>query len=93
MFMHLLNSMRCPPFLTGVVVLGVGVRPAEGAVVLAGEGLVVRRWCPGCSSSWPGCGSRCLAGSCRCPRLRGSRGRTGSRSRASRPTHRRCDKK
>lgn len=39
--MHLLNSMRCPPFLTGVVVLGVGVRPAEGAVLLAGEGLAV----------------------------------------------------
>lgn len=28
-----------PPFFTGVVVLGVGVRPAGGAVVLAGEGL------------------------------------------------------
>lgn len=27
--------------MTGVVVLGVGVRPAEGAVVLAGEGLAV----------------------------------------------------
>lgn len=27
--------------MTGVVALGVGVRPAEGAVVLAGEGLVV----------------------------------------------------
>lgn len=29
------------PFLTGVVVLGVGVRAARGAVVLAGEGLAV----------------------------------------------------
>lgn len=33
--------MRYRPFLTGVVVLGVGVRPAGGAVVLAGEGLAV----------------------------------------------------
>uniref|UniRef100_A0A673GCR0 Uncharacterized protein n=1 Tax=Sinocyclocheilus rhinocerous TaxID=307959 RepID=A0A673GCR0_9TELE len=35
----------------------------------------------------------CLAGSCLCPRLRGSRGRTGGRSRANRPAHSRCDKK